>query len=272
MPDFRAVPFQRVTLCLELSAADESCNIVQMQGAVGVEYIAVLDFDGTSAGPPDGEFRPPGDVLSRIPDPGAQTAHREQGLDAAGGSRLFKQYSAGTGNDYGGTPCGVVESAAVPAGSFKPGVVMLSVAETIECDRSVERDFPGIIACQNGLFPIGEFEQEFRVVAPDRFVEMPDFRRVTVIQSVAEDDAKSVPPVDKQICKVIYEIRGVGVVVCRSGRQFAVSDFVSVEPDFMVSESAKIQFVCFSPPDLKLSAEIRRGEDSAIPVRQIFSE
>ena len=272
VPGFRAVSFQRIAFRLEFSAADKSGNVVQMQGAVGIEYVSVLDSDGTSAGSPDGEFRPPGDILPGIPGAGFQTAHREQGFDATGWSRLFEQFSAGTGNDDSGAPGGIVEAVAVPAGLFEPGVVIFPVAETVECDWAVERNFPGVVACQNGLFFAGEFEQEFRVVAPDRLVEMPYFLRVAVVQPVAENDAESIASVGKEIGEVVYEICGMDVIVRRSGDQFAVSDLVSVEPDFVVSESAKVQFVCFSPLDFKFFAEIRRGKDPVTPVCQSFSE
>ena len=137
MPGLRAAAFENVTFGLKLAALDETRNVVEMQRAVRVENIAVLDSDFASADAADGEFRASGDVDSGVQEPGPDLFHGKKFADAAGRSGLFEKQSAGSGCDDGAVPCGIVESVFRPSGKFKAGVVVLSVAQAVEGDGTV---------------------------------------------------------------------------------------------------------------------------------------
>ncbi len=139
----RAPALQDVAVVVGEVLAAEAVDVLGVEGAVGVQALAVEQVHLVPGLPLDGDLRPAAGVLPQIVDAGEDLLGRQGADHADGGDLHGLEHPAGGAAHKGLLPGGIVEAGAVPAGLLQAGVPHLAAAHVVEGDGPAAVRQPG---------------------------------------------------------------------------------------------------------------------------------
>ena len=223
--------------------AAEAVDVLGVEGAVGVQALAVEQVHLVPGLPLDGDFRPAAGVLPQVVDAGEDLLGLQGVDDPDGGDLHGLEHPAGGAAHKGLLPGGIVEAGAVPAGLLQAGIPHLAAAHVVEGDGAGGGAPAG--AGDQGL-PLPalilqvQLGQELGVVAPGGLLVVPGGGGV-VIPAVAQHDPQGVVPLPEQGGHVVGVVLHRGVEPGEGRGEHVLRHRLAVDRGHAVAQGAQGQ-------------------------------